>query len=353
MKAAEPEGADSTETTVLHGSPLWRGSAASVVSREKAGHGGLAEYTPIGGSGHDRGRTPGRAAGSIGAMAQLTIATCQFVIKPVAAANQGSVERLMRSAKRRGARLAHFSEACVSGYLGAELDGIDQLDWQAVRDAIESIARLAADLDLWVVIGCNHRLTGDHRPHNSLYVIDPRGRIVDRYDKMFCTGADCGDQDLKHYSPGSAFATFDVDGVRCGLLICHDYRYPELFREYKRRGVEMMLVSFHNAGMTADRDKHYLMSVPATLQAAAASNFFAVSATNGARRYAWPSFLVNQEGWVVDRAPRHRAAALINTIDTEPDLYDASAHWRDRCLTGTYHSGTVVQDPRSDVRTDL
>ena len=297
--------------------------------------------------------TRSRATGSIGAVAKLTIATCQFVIEPVAAANRASVERLMRSAKRRGARLAHFSEACVSGYLGAELSGIDQLDWPAVHDAMASIVQLAAELELWVVIGCNHRLGGGHRPHNSLYVIDPQGRIVDRYDKMFCTGADCDDQDLKHYSPGSAFTVFDVDGVRCGLLICHDYRYPELFREYKRRGVQLMLVSFHNAGMTADRDEHYLMSVPVTLQAAAASNFFAVSATNGARRYAWPSFVVNQEGWVIDRAPRHRATALINTIDTEAELYDASEFWRERCLAGTYHSGTVVTDPRSIVRTEL
>ena len=114
-----------------------------------------------------------------------------------------------------------------------------------------------------------------------------------------------------------------------------------------------MLVSFHNAGMTADRDAHYLMSVPVTLQAAAASNFFAVSATNGARRYAWPSFVVDQEGWVIDRAPRHRAAVLVNTIDTDAKLYDASASWRDRCLAGTYHSGDVVTDPRSAVRTEL
>ncbi len=83
----------------------------------------------------------------------------------------------------------HFSEACVSGYLGVEVDSGDGLDWDAVRGAMESIARLAAELELWVVIGCNHRLTGSHRPHNSLYVIDPSGRIVDRYDKMFCTGS--------------------------------------------------------------------------------------------------------------------------------------------------------------------
>jgi predicted amidohydrolase len=39
-----------------------------------------------------------------------------------------------------------------------------------------------------------------------------------------------------------------VKGVRCGALICHDFRYDELYREYLRRGVQLILHSFHNGG---------------------------------------------------------------------------------------------------------
>ena len=137
------------------------------------------------------------------------------------------------------------------------------------------------------------------------------------------------------------------------MLICHDYRYPELFREYKRRGVELMLVSFHNAGMPYDKQVHYLQAVPFTLQAAAASNFFAVSATNGTRKYAWPSFVVNQEGVIVMRATLHRGSVLISTVDTNAKLYDASKYWRDRCMRGVLHSGKTVNDLRSANRREL
>jgi predicted amidohydrolase len=180
------------------------------------------------------------------------------VIEPAVEPNRVAVERLMRSARRRGARLAHFSEACVSGYLGVEVDSGDRLDWDAVRGAMESIMRLAAELELWVVIGCNHRLSGSHRPHNSLYVIDPSGRIVDRYDKMFCTGkVGSTPGDLDFYSPGSRLVTFEVRGIKCGLQICHDFRYQELYREYKKRGVQLVFHSYHNGGMTLRMKEQY------------------------------------------------------------------------------------------------
>ncbi len=286
-------------------------------------------------------------------MAKLVLATCQFCIQKEAEENLRSVSRQMELAKAKGADLVHFSEACLSGYLGSEIKSLRGIDWESIAACVREIMALSRSLRLWVVIGCNHRLTGKHNPHNSLYVINDRGQLVNRYDKMFCTGNNERSGDLRYYSPGEAFVTFRVRQLTCGLLICHDFRYPELFREYKRRGVELMLVSFHNAGMNRKDYDKYMITVPATLQAAAASNYFAVSATNSTRRHAWPSFVVNAEGVVVRKATPHRSAVLINTIDTKQRLYDASVAWRDRCMRGVHHSGTLVRDTRSRNRKTL
>ena len=286
-------------------------------------------------------------------MAKLTLATCQFLIHPQPERNLKAVHRQMQQAKEAGAHLVHFSEACLSGYLGVELRSQADTDWELIEACMQQVMVTARRLRLWVVIGCNHRLTGRHKPHNALYVINNRGELVTRYDKTFCTGDNANHGDLRHYSPGEALVTFDVRGVRCGLLICHDYRYPELFREYKRRDVQLMLVSFHNARMKKEPYDKYLVTVPATLQAAAASNYFAVSANNSTRKYAWPSFVVNAEGLIVSRAKTHRPTVLINTIDTNQKLYDASVAWRNRCMNGVLHSGTLVKDARSRDRQAL
>ena len=284
---------------------------------------------------------------------KIVLATCQFRIEKQVRKNLASIARQMRYAKKRGAHLVHFSEACLSGYLGVELKSVREVKWNEVRAAMKEILALARELKLWAVVGCNHELSGKHKPHNSLYVIDDRGKLVSRYDKMFCAGDDNKSGDLKHYSPGEDFIVFKVRGVRCGLLICHDFRYPELFRAYKKRGVELMLVSFHNAGMTRKSYDHYSTTVPATLQASAASNFFAVSANNSTRRQAWPSFVVRPDGIVVNRAPAHRDTVLITTIAPGATLFDASVAWRKRCMAGTYHSGRLVKDLRSHDRKSL
>jgi deaminated glutathione amidase len=68
---------------------------------------------------------------------------------------------------------------------------------------------------------------------------------LDRYDKRFCSGAaDEKTGDLAHYSPGDHFSTWDIDGVRCGALVCYDYRFPELYRRYKRLGAGLVFHPF-------------------------------------------------------------------------------------------------------------
>jgi predicted amidohydrolase len=183
---------------------------------------------------------------------KLNVATCQYPVSADIGVNLDFVVRLMHEAKARGGEVAHFPEACLSGYAGSDFLNHDQLDWQLLANAVDEVMALAAALRLWVVIGSAHRLTPPHKPHDSVYIIDDNGQMVDRYDKRFLSGDASGTTgDLAHYSPGNHFSVFDIKGVRCGVLICVDCRYPELYRAYKRHGVELMFHSFHAAHVDA------------------------------------------------------------------------------------------------------
>ena len=286
-------------------------------------------------------------------MARLRIATCQFPVSGDLAANARAIRRLMRRAREEQADLAHFSEACLSGYPGVDMKSLEGVDWELHRRELERIESLAAELGLWVAVGSSHPLTEGHRPHNSLYVIDGTGKLVTRYDKRFCTGSD-----LAHYSPGDAFTVFEVKGIRCGALICYDFRFQELYREYYKRGVRLMLHSFHNAhGDPKDLPRAGNIHghiVPATVCAYAANNRMWVSANNSSAYYSrWASFFATPDGMIGARLGRHETGLVVSVVDTRATFYDAPGANRDRAVRGILHSGKLVRDPRSSRRSAL
>ena len=308
-------------------------------------------------------------------MARVNVATCQFPVSADVGANCRWIVRQMRLAAQRGATVAHFPEGALSGYAGVDFPGFADFDWDSLRRSSLYLHRVAGELGIWLVVGSAHRLGTGHKPHNSVYVVDPRGEIVDRYDKRFCSGDTTGESgDLARYSPGDHPCVWEIDGIRCGALICYDYRFPELYRESKRAGVELMFHSFHAANASAERvaaigdliGPHLKKSneaatftypgitMPASMTAAAAFNHVWISCTNSsAPQSLWPAFSVRADGITTGRLRRNVPGVLITEVDTEADLYDSTAAWRDHAFEGTLHSGNLVNDPRSADRTGL
>jgi predicted amidohydrolase len=120
---------------------------------------------------------------------RFRIAAVQTEVTTDPTANGRAVRGALRQAADDGARLAHLCEGALSGYAGQAKPHFDgwRIDWAPVHDELHAVAELAGELGMWVVIGGNHRLTGDRWPHNSLWVINDRGELVDRYDKRFCS----------------------------------------------------------------------------------------------------------------------------------------------------------------------
>ena len=275
---------------------------------------------------------------------QLLLASCQFPVSGDIRKNAESIRQQVTEAARRGAELVHFSEAALSGYPRVDYDPAKrQRDWDLHTTELETILELAKQHQVWLVLGADHRLSEGNLPHNSLYVIAPNGKIVDRYDKRFCTRGD-----LRHYSPGDHFTAFDVNGVRCGLLVCYDVRFPELYRKYHLDDVRLMLHSFHNARQKPDAVHGIIM--PASLQTRAATNNMFVSATNSCAPESWPGLLATPDGRIAARLPKNKPGIVVSLIDADRKYYDASAPYRRQAINGTLNSGETVDDPRSKKR---
>ena len=290
---------------------------------------------------------------------KLKVGTCQFPVKADVRSNLRYVLEQMKKAKDRGSQVVHFSECALSGYGGCEFTTFEGYDWSLLEQCTQQVMDLARKLRLWVVLGSSHRLGRRLKAHNCHYIINDRGRIIDRYDKMFCAGNRSEKTgDFVNYRPGNHFCIFSIKGIKCGVQICHDFRYQEVYREHYKRGVQLMFHAFHMGGrtkasVTTKDDRKWASIVPATMQTYAANNGMRISVNNTSRRYsALPSFFVELGGIITGRLHNQQAGVLISTIDTNKTSPDPARPWRDRAVRGIFHSGTLIKDKRTDCRTN-
>jgi predicted amidohydrolase len=159
------------------------------------------------------------------------------------------VRTLMREAANAGARVVHFTEGAicfpskrVMSSLGPDEIGPSdwtKADWTALQSELDQISALSRELGIWTVIPSVHQLP-DARPHNSMYVVSDQGKVVARYDERMLSTTKV----TWMYSAGTKPVTFEVDGVRFGLMLGLDVLFPELFTDYEGLGADVVLVSY-------------------------------------------------------------------------------------------------------------
>ena len=269
-------------------------------------------------------------------------ATCQFPVSSDIDYNARQIAGLARRAAEKGADIAHFSECALSGYAGTDFESFDNYNWPLLKERTLEIMALAHQLGIRLVLGSSHRLTEPNKPHNSLYLISPDGKIADRYDKRFCT-----EIDLANYTPGNRFVLFDINGVRCALLICFDLRFPEIYRALYKTGVRCIFQSFYNARQKGPSIHSEIMHQ--TAQAHAAINNFWISLSNSCAWFCpYSSCFIQPDGRIIDQLPEHTEGVAVSTVNLAETFYDPSAPYRDLAIDGILTNGPqVLDDPRS------
>ncbi len=91
------------------------------------------------------------------------------------------------------------------------------------------------------VIGGSLILQWDNYKYtNTCPVISKKGELLTTYDKMHLFSHK-GSEENKYIKTGDELTIVNYKGTKIGLSICYDIRFPELFREYSRHGVEVFV----------------------------------------------------------------------------------------------------------------
>lgn len=106
------------------------------------------------------------------------------------------------------------------------------------RQVKERISALARKCSVNIVAGSvvNRKAGGIY---NSAYIFDRNGTEIGEYDK---THLFTPMEEHRYFQKGDHLTAFELDGVRCGIIICYDIRFPELTRTYAVKGLDMLFV---------------------------------------------------------------------------------------------------------------
>lgn len=153
--------------------------------------------------------------------------------------------RLTHSIAAKGVELVVWPESSLYGYL---------------VDEMPKIRRIIRGKKIYLLTGSNHyaidesSIDGDIRFYNSAFLVDPRGRILDRYDKRHLApfGEYVPLQNflpfvekivplISDFSAGKDNTLFEIDGRRFCVLICFENSFPHLVRDSGRLGADFLI----------------------------------------------------------------------------------------------------------------
>ena len=178
------------------------------------------------------------------------------------AANIDAAVRLIGEAKSAGADYALTPE--MTNILAAKREQLFAAVVEEERDAsLATVRELARKLGIYIHIGSLAIRLSNDRAANRSFLIDPKGDIAARYDKIHMFDVDLADgesyRESRNYRPGELAVLADLPWGRLGLTVCYDLRFPALYRALAEAGAIMLAIPSAFTKQTGDAHWHVLM----------------------------------------------------------------------------------------------
>jgi predicted amidohydrolase len=224
---------------------------------------------------------------------------------------------LIRQAASDGARLVLTPE--MTTVLDKDRKRLTATIAESAPDEDAHFAALSGELGLTIVIGSAATLVTGHERIANRSMVFAEGERVATYDKVHLFDVDLptGEswRESKVYMGGSEAVLVDTGGVRVGLSICYDLRFPHLYRRLAREGAAILTVP---AAFTVPTGKaHWEVLLRAR---AIETGSFVIAAAQGGehedgRKTYGHSMIVSPWGEIVDRLPHDEPGVATAEID--------------------------------------
>jgi len=139
-------------------------------------------------------------------------------------ANLLKIRDFSSRAKSSGAELIIFPEMVDTGYSMPVIQAQAQ-PWN--EGAVPELQKIARSFSIGIICGVSER--NGPSIYNSQVFVDANGEVAAKYRKTHLFTA-APIEEHKCFVAGDEFTSLSVGGLRFGLSICYDLRFPELYR---------------------------------------------------------------------------------------------------------------------------
>src|SRR5437868_11494254 len=180
----------------------------------------------------------------------------------VPAVNMDAAARLIGEAKTGGADYVQTPE--MTNILEVSREKLFATIVPEEQDAsLATFRELARALGIYVHVGSLALKVSADKAANRSFLIDRRGEIVARYDKihMFDVDLKGGEsyRESRSYRPGELAMVSDLPWGRLGLTICYDLRFPALYRALAEAGATFLSIPSAFTKQTGEAHWHVLL----------------------------------------------------------------------------------------------
>ncbi len=180
----------------------------------------------------------------------FTVACVQTTSGRDIAANVAMASKLVRRARKAGADFVLLPETVnVMEPKGSLLR--DKIAAGGGDAGLAAFKALAREVGVWLLAGSlvvptGRKKAGKPMLANRSFLIDPRGTVKARYDKIHMFDVDLGRGEVyresRTYAAGNKAVTAKLPWGRLGLSVCYDLRFPHLYRALAGKGADFLSV---------------------------------------------------------------------------------------------------------------
>jgi len=137
---------------------------------------------------------------------------------------------------------------------------------------LTELRALAAQLNIWLLLGSLTLKTDEERIVNRSYLIAADGAVAATYDKIHMFDVTLPDgkviRESSAYRPGEQAVIAATPWGKLGMTICYDVRFPHLYRTLAQQGAELLSIPSSFQRQTGKVHWHTLLKARAIENAA-------------------------------------------------------------------------------------